>query len=613
MSAKVAVLGGGVAGMSAAHELARRGFAVEVFESLAIPGGKARSMPVPGSSTDGRPPLPGEHGFRFFPRFYRHITATMQEIPLASGGFVIDNLQETTRIEMARFNASPIVVLAGFPQNLHDVTVIIQDLLGSDIGIPDAEIAFFAERVWQIITSCTTRRMNEYEKIGWWEFIGAATRSVGYQKLLGMGLTRSLVAAQAMQASTRTVGHILVLLLFNMLEPGVSCDRVLNAPTNEAWIEPWKAYLETLGVRYHLDAELTAIHCANGKIARVMVAQGGAPKEITADYFLIALPVERFAPLITDELASWDPTLGNVRRLGRDADLQGDRQGDAPQIEYLGWMNGAQFYLYEDVPLIHGHVIYVDSPWALTSISQKQFWRDVDLARYGDGTVKGVLSVDISCWDEPGVLYNKTAKECTLDEIKNEVWAQLQRSLNVDGLVLLRDENLHSWFLDADIEFVPPNDPGTYKKHNAQPLLVNLVNSWHLRPNAYTRIPNLFLASDYVQTNTDLATMEGANEAARRAVNAIISVSRAKQPYCRIWTLHEPYIFLIWRFVDARRYAKGLPWKKDMPWWATGLHYLLLFTAGLVYWGVTRLRALANQIRGKCKAVVGHNQPKKAT
>ena len=55
-------------------------------------------------------------------------------------------------------------------------------------------------------------------------------------------------------------------------------------------------------------------------------------------------------------------------------------------------------------------------------------------------------------------------------------------------------------------------------------LLVNLVDTWKLRPEAVSKIPNLFLASDYVRTYTDLATMEAANEAARRAVNGILTL-----------------------------------------------------------------------------------------
>jgi flavin-dependent dehydrogenase len=72
MAKKVVVLGGGIAGLSAAHELIERGFDVEVYEALAIPGGKARSIPVPGSGTLGpngmRKDLPGEHGLRSVPR-----------------------------------------------------------------------------------------------------------------------------------------------------------------------------------------------------------------------------------------------------------------------------------------------------------------------------------------------------------------------------------------------------------------------------------------------------------------------------------------------------------------------------------------------------------------
>ena len=66
--------------------------------------------------------------------------------------------------------------------------------------------------------------------------------------------------------------------------------------------------------------------------------------------------------------------------------------------------------------------------------------------------------------------------------------------------------------------------------HNAEPLLVNTANSWSKRPEAFTNIKNFFLASDYVRTYTDLATMEGANEAARRAVNCIIKQSGSTAP-----------------------------------------------------------------------------------
>jgi hypothetical protein len=35
------------------------------------------------------------------------------------------------------------------------------------------------------------------------------------------------------------------------------------------------------------------------------------------------------------------------------------------------------------------------------------------LANYGDGLVGGILSVDISDWETPGILYGKEAMQCT--------------------------------------------------------------------------------------------------------------------------------------------------------------------------------------------------------
>jgi geranylgeranyl pyrophosphate synthase len=248
-------------------------------------------------------------------------------------------------------------------------------------------------------------------------------------------------------------------------------------------------------------------------------------------------------PLVTKRMMAIDPALANLAAL-------------APNVE---WMNGLQFYLRRELPIAHGHVIHIDSEWALTSVSQMQFWRNLSPEHFGDSDVRGVLSVDISNWDSPGS-DGRTAMECSREEVMREVWSQLKRSLNSER-ELLRDEDLHSWFLDPDIQ---PSGDGAGLLTNAEPLLVNLVDTWALRPEATTRMPNLFLASDYVRTYTDLATMEGANEAARRAVNGLLDTAGFVGPRCGVWPLQQPEILQPLQQHDATRYAAGLPWDDRM-------------------------------------------------
>jgi hypothetical protein len=103
--------------------------------------------------------------------------------------------------------------------------------------------------------------------------------------------------------------------------------------------------------------------------------------------------------------------------------------------------------------------------------------------------------------------------------------------------------------------------------NNREPLLVNNVSTWGLRPDAGCGIPNLFLASDYVRTHTDLATMEGANEAARRAVNCLLDQDKNNASKCKIWPLKEPAVFKPLKWYDKKRWNKGLPWSMKIPWW----------------------------------------------
>lgn len=540
MNPKVVILGGGIAGLSAAHELVERNFDVEVYELLPIPGGKARSFPVPGSGKNGRKDLPGEHGFRFFPRFYRHVIDTMSRIPYGPSGTVANNLVDTTRCQLSRNGRFPVDLIARSPRTITDVRVALDDVsrfLNGDLDLTHDDLRFFGSKVWQIVTTCRERREQEYEKLGWWDFIGAEDRSLAYQKLLGHGITRSLVAAKARHASTKTIGDIFVQLLFDIVTPGPSTDRVLNGPTNDVWIDPWRRYLESRGVAYHIDSKVTAVAFDGQRIRSASIQRGGSPVTIHGDYFIFALPVEDVIELITPEMIDAEPALGHLFTLD----------------DITEWMNGIQIYLKEDVPLAHGHSIYVDSPWALTSISQAQFWQHVRLSEYGDGAVKGIISVDISEWEEPG-LNGKAAKDCTPAEIETEVWEQLKRSVNYGDIAKLKDEQLHSFSLDPSLS----RHQGATA--NEEPLLVNLVDTWKLRPEAVTKIRNLFLASDYVRTYTDLATMEAANEAARRAVNGILDAAGTAAPRCGVWDLYEPEIFAPWRELDLIRFTQGLPW-----------------------------------------------------
>jgi hypothetical protein len=76
---------------------------------------------------------------------------------------------------------------------------------------------------------------------------------------------------------------------------------------------------------------------------------------------------------------------------------------------------------------------------------------------------------------------------------------------------------------------------GPRLRFNAEPLLVNRPGSHPLRPPVTTAVSNLFLAGDYIKTETDLASMEGANEAARRAVNAILNATGSREAPCELF------------------------------------------------------------------------------
>lgn len=159
--AKLAVLGGGVAGLSAALELAERGFRVTVYERKEL-GGKARSIPVPQAATGGRRPLPGEHGFRFFPGFYWNLGDTMRRIPFPGNQRgTWDNLVRASAFRASRSGGSAdLTVPFPFPPSPMSVPYTPESFVDTIAGaltgtlrLPAHEAVYFARKILVYVTS----------------------------------------------------------------------------------------------------------------------------------------------------------------------------------------------------------------------------------------------------------------------------------------------------------------------------------------------------------------------------------------------------------------------------------------------------------------------------
>lgn len=547
----VAIFGGGMAGLAAAHELSERGFSVTVYEPAYL-GGKARSFDVPGTARGGRRGLPGEHGFRFYPSCYQHVPEMMQRIPVGRSN-VRDRHLTSVESAMIAFDESgyaPTTVpasLIGFVDHAPQIATL-ENLRNSLItglkfvvDVPATELTYFVSRLLVMATSCTERRIAQWENRSWMEFVKAKGKSRSYQRYLVGALTRSLVAAKPETASARTIGQIglalataasgLIPQYRSDLVRG-DVDRILDRPTNQAWIDPWVAHLRTRGVRFVMGAGLARLDVGGGRITGARLTTG---QIVEADWYVAAMPIDRLKPLLTPELLDAAPSLAGVPALQDD------------------WMVGIQYYLRRRSDLPPGHIAALGTPWALTGLFQAAPW-NVDFSRtYGDGTVKDCLSIDISEWEKPGILYGKPAKQCTRQEIAREVWAQMSRALNAGGRETLRADDIVTWSLDPGITW------SGGRTHNATPLMVNTKGSYGNRPDAHTEIPNLFIGGDHVRSNIDLATMEGANESGRRVTNAIIAAADSPAAEATLFPLWELPVLEPLKQLDRDRHRAGLP------------------------------------------------------
>ena len=582
---KVIIVGGGIAGLTAAHELVDRDFDVSIFEHRFHCGGKAASVRADVGGED----VPGEHGFRFFPSWYRHLPDTLGRIPSdrqhrtrERDNSVLDHLVDVPVNHVISYTREPIPVVLHAPRSAEQAHKLASFVLEMQrLGLSADDTIVFVKKLVEFLSIPDEARRQKYDGIAWSTFVDLPSRTAAFRILTAN--TRSLVAAKATEASAYTIATMAVRTLF---APSLGLDRVLDGPTSEVWIEPWVRHLEGNGVRFFYGYDLDGIdfdgtkpeiaglrfsslsdRYEGSKLAGVDARNRDAqaklqPQRRTADYYVFALPIEQMAYYVNRSTMTtfYDESLRDVVKLSASVD----------------WMSGVQFFLRSPLNVEAGHMVFADSEWALTAIDQTRFWRD---ARIPAG-VQSILSVDISAWDRPGRYNKKEAFRCTRGEIAQEVWKQLEESLNRKGgqtvlreTMLLKGELAGSYYVDENVSerydrakqaeysraqavrfgaderlAAPLEEPpfvfGDRLEMNVEPILINRPGSLALRPSpGRSAIPNMFLAADYVDTATNLACMEGANEAARLAVNAILETAGSSREPCRTWDFADRDVF----------------------------------------------------------------------
>ncbi|MFP2925526.1 NAD(P)-binding protein [Pyxidicoccus sp. 3LG] len=464
--------------------------------------------------------LPGEHGFRFFPSYYRHLFSTMVETPLLdvqgnpTGRRVFDNLVPSSFYGIAaqgrriRFlRRSPSTRLSERMQDLRDL---------ASSGYPPSDMLQFTLRIWRYMCTCSERRQKEYEKISWLDYLEGyepetKTRRYQYSKEFMRDMQfapRVLAAFDGAWGDARTNGNTFVQLYLNNLLPLPKTDGTLNGPTTPAWFSPWRRYLEEyLRVEFR-SSKLAQLTLEEGRIVPIMKGRedpaegrkdiGGyecAVKVGPVHYYIVATDAAT-AEAVTDGL---DP-IGVIEKLrGFTTMIPPNPRGNEPEQKRqegvlpgsVPWdrfqtLTGIQFFFPSSVRLAEGYLYFLDAPWGLSAINSQQYWATpptIDQEGFG-----AVLSVDIGNWY---VREGQTSpSDCSRHEIAHEVWKQIKtatREHNAplpharQGEFALPDP---AWYhVDRYLRF--DTDPATGQVRaveNLAPYLIPIVGDWDRRP-----------------------------------------------------------------------------------------------------------------------------------
>ena len=526
-----AVYGAGIAGLTAAHELVRRGWTVRVYEANPDVGGFFRSARL---DSDGG--TPSEYSWHGIGPWYHNVFDVMKQIPFDAGGSVYERALSRT----IDFGIAPDRGEARF-----DDTGVFPDV-AQMFRMTRLDVARWA---WLMLKTWTANRRSHCDyatrnAAAEWARVLSPTGSETWAACFG-----PWVGSDWTRVSLHQVGLFFRRQLITRPAHAHAADAqgpawshgarsgwlLLRGPSSECWFEHWVRHLESGGVRFEFNCAVQRLELEDGRIARVQLDGG---QRVEADVHVLAIN-----PFAAAEVLARTPALIRAEPLDKFSRLVQD--GPHTQV-------GFRIEFSERIrwPRPRCAVVIADSEFNITLFAQEQAWpEEVSL---GDG-VASLWTATACVSSVPGRVHGLPVERCTKQQFIDEVTAQLLRCEALDTLVrsgnggralasfpIRRVQVWHEWrFSPEGIE-------------HRQPKWVNTTRTQRWQPPQRTSLPNLALAGAHTRTEADVWSIEAAVESGRRAAQVF-------EPDVPVLPQYRPRLLRALGRIDDVLYRHGGP------------------------------------------------------
>ena len=405
----VAVFGAGISGLSAAHELAEKGWNVSVYEKLSEPGGVSRSYRSDPKSS------PSEYSWRGYAPFYNNAFSLMKRIPTNDGKTVYDNLSRPISFIFTKNKGT---LTEGLSQN---DKIVLYDIVSK-------------------VATAGVKRASYYASINASDYMKVRMSHQGWKQFISM--FGPWVGIDSERASLYHVIFFIVICIFPGSQPpyihhdkdgewevGSRQWSVFIKPTSEAWFDPWVKHLENMGVKFHFSQGLHSIQLDNtGKIKYAVVDGVNSSYDVTADHYVMAISPFGMRDVLKESISRSiiDPIPQSLIKM---ADQFSNLTQDGPHIQVSFRIGFDKQFSWAGN---RRPVILSDSEFNITMYSQNDWW-DSDIY-LGPGIVS--LWSGTTCVSYvPGSLFRKPVVYLTKDQFKQEVLHQLSKDVGFNDML----------------------------------------------------------------------------------------------------------------------------------------------------------------------------------